>query len=274
MVRIACLILSTVVGSVSLSPDWTDDYGEALENARCARRPMVVVLENPEKVKQRAGSIFHVERELLTRFEICRVDVGSEYGKEVAKLYSPSELPYTVITDSECDRIVFRGVGERSVGEWRETLEDHAEEAGAQAKPASPKKAAKAQLASARAIKTSPQADSADIANNPGALFGHSNLADAQNAARNLLVYVSMDDCKYCDKMQLETFNDPEVISLLQNKFESVMVRREEQSAFVAEHNISIFPATLILSPNGTLLTKIEGYVPADVFQSRVNVTR
>ena len=83
-----------------------------------------------------------------------------------------------------------------------------------------------------------------------------------------------MDDCKYCDKMQAETFSNTEVISLLQNKFESVMIRREEQSAFVAEHNISIFPATVVLSPNGTLLMKIEGYVPPDVFQTRLNVTR
>lgn len=263
MVRIACLILSTVVGSTSLSPGWTDDYGEALEKARCSRRPMVVVLENPEKAKQRAGSIFHVERELLTRFEICRVDVGSEYGKQVANLYGPSELPYTVITDSECEQVVFRGVGERTVGEWRETLEDHAEEAK---DSATVTKTAKPQLASARSIKTSTSPTDGP--------FGHSDLAGAQKAARNLLVYVSMDECKYCDKMQLETFSDSEVIDLLQNKFESVMVRKEEHSAFVAEHDISIFPATLVLSPNGTLLTKIEGYVPASVFQSRVNVTR
>ena len=268
MIRLVCLLLGTVVGSVNLAPDWTEDYSEALSNARCDRRPMVVVLENPEKVKQRAGSIFHVEREILTKFEICRVDVGSDYGKKVAELYSPSELPYTVITDPECEQIVFRGVGERSINQWTKTLEVHAEDD-------SSSQNATVNAKSSSTVQAKPASYRRPVA--PKAVpFSHPDLAAARAAAsaneRPLLVYVSMLNCKYCDKMQAETFSDTSVHDLISSRFESVRIEKETHPAFVAENGVSIFPTTLVFSPDGNLLTKIDGYVSAADFRSRVGV--
>lgn len=268
MIRVLVIVVANVVGASS-GLDWTNDYSEALSNARCEGRPMLVVLENREKAKQRAGSIFHVEPKLLTQFEICRVDVGSDYGKKVADRFSPSELPYTVITDPECEQIVFRGVGERTIGQWTETLEVHTDEdegaidSGTDIDPES--------NSSAKPINTKPA--------RPASPFKKQDLDTAKIAAtesgRRLVVFVSMDNCVFCDKMQATTFSDGSVVGALGgSEFETVIIKNEMYPDFVNAHDIKIFPSTLVFSSEGNLLTKIDGYVDAADFMTRLNATR
>lgn len=251
--------IANVVGASS-GIGWTDDYSEALTTARCEGRPMLVVLENREKAKERAGSIFHVEPKLLTQFEICRVDVGSDYGKKVADQFSPSELPYTVITDNECEQIVFRGVGERTIGEWTETLEDHSDEPE------------NGEIASN-------SASAPPSVKQPAPLFQLGELEMAKKAAaensRHLIVFVSMDNCAFCDKMTSSTFSDDSVTNLLaKSAFETVTVKKENYAEFVSRHEIAIYPSTLVFSPEGNLLKKIDGYVDAAEFTARLNSIR
>lgn len=269
MIRVLVLTISIVLVASSYGSDWTEDYSEALSNARCEGRPMLVVLENQEKAVQRAGSIFHVERELLTQFEICRVDVASEYGKKVAEQFSPSELPYTVITDSDCKQIVFRGVGERSINQWKETLQVHAEPEGGADDDLSESGSGDRKVAK--------PAKSA-VAAKPG-LFKQTDLESARALAtengRRLVVFVSMNNCVFCDKMHAETFSDGSVIgSLSRSEFETVAIKRESHPAFVAEHDIKIYPTTLVFSDDGKLLAKIDGFVAAPDFLARINVGR
>lgn len=259
MIRVLVLVVTSVVNASS-GIDWTSDYSEALTTARCEGRPMLVVLENREKAKERAGSIFHVEPKLLTQFEICRVDVGSDYGKKVADRFSPSELPYTVITDNECEQIVFRGVGERTIVQWTETLEVHADEAEGDGATGSN---------SASTSKPMEQ---------PVALFQQGNLESAKQTAaendRHLVVFASMEQCSFCSKMTQTTFSNKGVVSLLGENFETVGIKKETHSEFVSRHEINIYPSTLVFSPEGNLLAKIDGYVDAAEFTARLNSIR
>ena len=120
------VLLST---GVLRSPDalqWNNDYGKAKQAAQASRRPMIVILENPEDVKQRLDIGELSDRELqrlkTDNYELCRVDVTTTYGKEVAKAFGATKFPYTAVTDDISRTIVFRKVGQMSELDWSNAL--------------------------------------------------------------------------------------------------------------------------------------------------------
>ncbi|HJN67761.1 MAG TPA: hypothetical protein QF761_16255, partial [Pirellulales bacterium] len=50
------------------------------------------------------------------------IDVTSESGREIARLFGATQFPYTVITDKHLNRIIFRKAGNISDLDWVTTL--------------------------------------------------------------------------------------------------------------------------------------------------------
>ena len=109
----------------SYDTQWLNDYGIALQAARLAQRPLLVVLEKPDDAEQRLDVIDGSGQlsELLESYELCRVDVTTEYGQKVAASYGATQFPYSVITDISCRNILFRKQGKLSVEMWEQTLD-------------------------------------------------------------------------------------------------------------------------------------------------------
>ena len=121
------LLASGVTANSEL--DWSNDYTKAKAHAREVRRPLLVIMEDPgnEKTKfndQRLASRKE-QIELMKKYQLCRVDVSTNYGRRVAKAFKVSEFPYTAITDKTTAYIAFRGAGQMEDGEWNEMLEEH-----------------------------------------------------------------------------------------------------------------------------------------------------
>jgi YHS domain-containing protein/thiol-disulfide isomerase/thioredoxin len=92
--------------------------------------------------------------------------------------------------------------------------------------------------------------------------------ARAEAKARNLPLWVQFTGpwCIYCRKMDRETFVAPEVVAQSKERFVPVKIRSDEREDLVAHFGISGLPATLILTPEGQLQARQDGFADAGEF--------
>ena len=241
------------------STTWLDDYGTALQVARLTQRPLLLVLENPHEKDQRLG-VADDERlaDLFSRFELCRVDVTTDYGKQVAKSYGATTFPYTAITDERCRSVVFRGAGKASPEIWKRTLSAYSN-------------------TETNESKNNNDGDFHSHENDYGRprLFSHENLESATVAAeasgRPILVFVTMPGCYHCVRMKSETYQDPSIQLQIAEEFESVVVDQTDEPDWVHEKGVTLFPTTLVLNQNGEVTIRLPGYVSAQELAIRLN---
>ena len=124
-------LIAAIIALVAIVPaggsEWRSNYGKALTAAKSAGRPLLVVLDIPGGVETRFTHARldiddDTETALLDLYELCRVDVSTEYGKKVAKAFGVTSFPHTVITDRAIKNIIFRKSGGFTDQEWVSTL--------------------------------------------------------------------------------------------------------------------------------------------------------
>jgi hypothetical protein len=122
-------IAAATLGAAPDAPNWISDYGQALQSAQSAQRPLLVVLEKPmepqSRIEQASFASDPVQAELLSPYLLCRVDVTTPYGSKVAAAFGATEFPQTVITDKSASKIIFRKAGRLTNSEWTSTLISH-----------------------------------------------------------------------------------------------------------------------------------------------------
>jgi hypothetical protein len=109
---------------------WEADYGQALAQTREVEQPLLVVLDVPSDEAQRLNpELLDVANGAfpLDSYELCRVDVSTEYGKRVAKSFKVTEFPHVAIIDKSGSVILHRIKGEVTTDQWKSTLARHAE---------------------------------------------------------------------------------------------------------------------------------------------------
>ncbi|HAY79096.1 MAG TPA: hypothetical protein DCY79_04745 [Planctomycetaceae bacterium] len=99
--------------------EWMDNYGAALEAARAADRPLLVLLENSTAAVK---AVETADADLLENYVVCRVDVSTEYGKRVAAAFKTSLFPYTAVIDKTGKRVLYRKSGDFTADGWKEML--------------------------------------------------------------------------------------------------------------------------------------------------------
>ena len=222
------------------------DYAAALEAARQQQKPLVVVLEDASGEDGRPAAWLRRPDDLLAGFQVCRIDISVPRGRRVAELYGAHQFPYTVITDVDCHKILFRAAGPISDDYLRQALQRH--------------------IPSTVALTIKGESDPKP--------FAYRTLADAEKASRAssrpLLVVVSMNPCHFCDKLKHESLENARVAHRIASEFESIVINEAEHPEWVQRQHVNIFPTTLILSPSGTVLDRIEGFLPADRFHGRL----
>ncbi|MCO6458276.1 MAG: hypothetical protein J5I93_23465 [Pirellulaceae bacterium] len=121
------MMLLTLAGSPedSRRTDWLANYGQALEAARFAQRPLLVVLDNPHEASQRFAPVDlgdATQQELLKPYQLCRVDVSTPYGKSVAAAFKADTFPHVAVIDKTATYIIHRHTGQVTSGQWATTL--------------------------------------------------------------------------------------------------------------------------------------------------------
>ena len=100
---------------------WKKHYEAAKQSAQAAKRPLVVVIEDPSaEEKLDEESLSKDSRDILVQedFELVRVNAATDYGKRVAAAFGAKKLPYTAVTNEMSSKIVFRKAGRTSKTDW------------------------------------------------------------------------------------------------------------------------------------------------------------
>ena len=105
-------------------------------------------------------------------------------------------------------------------------------------------------------------------------LFQHSTYPAAWRAAqksnRPILVYVSMPNCHFCEKMKTQVYQLPRVKNLVTSSFETIHIDRYAHAKLVEKLQVKWYPTTVLVGPNNKILDIIEGYAEPNQFQQRL----
>lgn len=70
--------------------------------------------------------------------------------------------------------------------------------------------------------------------------------------------------CKWCKKMQKETYTDAKVIRYLTENYAAVMINTEKLPSLAGRYGVKSLPTLWFLDSQGKALTSIQGYVGPD----------
>ena len=103
------------------------------------------------------------------------------------------------------------------------------------------------------------------------------DLAMAWQAAREqqrpLLLFVTMDGCAHCQKMKQTTLRDEKVRSDLQARFIPVALNAKDEPELVKVLRLRLFPAMVVIQPNGDVSESISGYQTPTQLRERLSST-
>lgn len=120
--------------NVSVKKDgakWESNYTKALQATRKDDRPLLVVLDNPNKAKEAIDAdqleLEGKQGELLESYQLCHVDVTTKYGKKVADAFHAEQFPFISIIDKKGEFILVKKTGQIEGKEWESTLKKYKE---------------------------------------------------------------------------------------------------------------------------------------------------
>src|SRR5262245_14638476 len=133
-----------LLATTPTAPAWQASYGKALQATREGNQPLLVVLDKPNSEDARVepallseGSISGKQAEALKPYQLCHVDVTSEYGKKVADAFHAKTFPAVAIIDKTGSVIIHRQDGKVDAAKWEKMLNEHKEGLRPTAKPVS-----------------------------------------------------------------------------------------------------------------------------------------
>ena len=122
----ATLLAVTTFASTPTKVEWQADYGKALQATRSDQRPLLVVLDIPSNPQSAVeGELLSTEGEqgkALAAYELCHVDVSTEYGKKVAEAFHATQFPHTAIIDRTGAVVLYKKAGKVEAKDWNATL--------------------------------------------------------------------------------------------------------------------------------------------------------
>jgi hypothetical protein len=111
---------------------WEPSYGKALQATRAGESPLLVVLDKPSSETARlAPELLSEDQvsgksfELLRPYQLCHVDVTTEYGKKVAKAFNATSFPHVAIIDKTGSLVLFSKSGKMNASQWEQALTRH-----------------------------------------------------------------------------------------------------------------------------------------------------
>lgn len=86
----------------------------------------------------------------------------------------------------------------------------------------------------------------------------------ASESGRPMLIFATMEGCVHCRRMEQATFTNASLQSHVNDRFVPVYMELDRHESLMERWRISIFPTTLLVAPNGTVLARIKGFASAD----------
>jgi len=124
-----CLLMMAAESTPGASASkivWSGNYGDSLAATKKNDKPLLITLDKPQVAAERmepdqlAADGF--AGDLLANYELCHIDVTTDYGKRVAEAFKVEQFPYTVLINRDGSRILRRIPGKFNDNQWRQTL--------------------------------------------------------------------------------------------------------------------------------------------------------
>lgn len=94
-----------------------------------------------------------------------------------------------------------------------------------------------------------------------------------RESGRPLLLFLTIDNCLYCEKMKRTTFRDRQVIRYLQAALVPAVLDAKNAPELIKRLQVTSFPATVIIETNGDVIETITGYRTPRQFQRQLHAT-
>ncbi len=99
--------------------------------------------------------------------------------------------------------------------------------------------------------------------------------AEAKRSGRRILAYFTGDYCGWCRVLEKRTFTDAEVVELSEHFVRVELNTGEERNARLAdEYRIESIPRSFIMTPEGQVVDKRTGYIPAAEYAAWLKAAR
>lgn len=87
-------------------------------------------------------------------------------------------------------------------------------------------------------------------------------------AKKKVFLHFYANWCVYCRKMAKETFQDPSVISYLNENYVSIRVDFDKEGDIVSQYGVRGLPSTWFLTQTGERIGNVPGYIPPQALLS------
>lgn len=108
------------------------------------------------------------------------------------------------------------------------------------------------------------------LAAKPQSLFRHATVdaawQTAQKTGKPMLVFVTSGNCHYCTKMVRETWSHPQIARAVSARYEPAILSKDSNPKLIKQLGIRAFPTTLVVSPEGKLVTHLQGFAEPQKF--------
>ncbi len=102
----------------------------------------------------------------------------------------------------------------------------------------------------------------------------HNAASDARRLGRPILVYVGANNCHYCRVMDRETWQNNRIVRQVSDEWVPLKVVAEENEVLVEKFQVSVYPTTLLFSPERKLISRLEGYFPPEALSDSLSKAR
>jgi hypothetical protein len=117
-----CCFVGFLAATAAAAEPWLENYAVAYRTAQQEGKPLLLVLEKPVDLQHQLRQVSDfsrpVDSSLLGPYTLCRIDVTTEEGQWLAKMFGATRFPYVVITDKRAARILYRKAGKVSDQDW------------------------------------------------------------------------------------------------------------------------------------------------------------
>lgn len=103
--------------------------------------------------------------------------------------------------------------------------------------------------------------------------WGDAAVLKAKVKNKFIILYFYDEGCGYCKLMDETTFQDPDVIKLLNENFVPVKARGEDYPGDMeAIFGVHAYPATAFLTPDGTVLIAVNNYIDPEHYRKALEL--
>lgn len=94
----------------------------------------------------------------------------------------------------------------------------------------------------------------------------------AKQTGRPMVIFITSEECTYCDAMKKNTLCEPSVRNRLLTRFIPIRLRPDANNRVLSRVKVTAFPTTLVAHPRGKVLAHRVGYQPVDQFHDLLSV--